>query len=324
MWANEFRQLVDKEILRFIPDLSYPPNLYRPIWYHLKSGGKRLRSTCAILIYKSFGEDIKKVVPFAAACEVLHHWLLIHDDIEDEDIYRRGHPTVWAKYGINTGINVGDFLSEKVYEMILSLQEKNVSDKVVFEVLKATVDSTLKTCKGQALDLYFKNIIPKEYDYLKMVRLKTGAYLSLPMIGGAIIAGADKNISQLIKLYGECIGQAYQIVDDILDFSQKSKNFGSDVKEGKRTLMVIHCVSKCKYHEKIKLIKILNKPRKKTFSQDIKYAKSLLEKYDSFNYSFDKAKFLVERGKDVIKEINNTRTKNYLNVIADYVINRNF
>ena len=323
-WSNEFRQLVDKEISKFISNAPYPPNLYEPIWYHLKSGGKRLRSTCAILICKSFGGDTKKVLPFAAACEILHHWLLIHDDIEDGDTFRRELPTVWFKYGVNTGINVGDFLSEKVYEIILSLREKNVSDRIVIDLLKLTTDTTLKTGEGQALDLYFRNKIPKESQYIKMIKLKTGAYLALPMIGGAIIAGTDKKTIQLIERYGEFIGPAYQIIDDILDYDKKSKNFGSDIKEGKRTLMIIHCISKCKYYEKIKLRKILNKQREKTSLQDIEYAMSLLKKYNSINYSFKKAKFLVEKGKKIIKKIKNTAAKNYLNEFADFIINRNF
>ncbi len=323
-WSKEYKHLVDKEILKFIPNIPYPPNLYAPIWYHLKSGGKRLRSTCAILIYKSLGGDIKKIMPFAAACEILHHWLLIHDDIEDEDVMRREKPTVWAKYGLNTGINVGDFLSEKVYEIVLSLREKNVSDKVVMNILELTIDTALKTGLGQALDMYFKNTIPTESEYLKMIKLKTGAYLALPMLGAAIIAGTDKETIQLIKQYGEYIGPAYQIIDDILDYNEMSKNFGSDIKEGKRTLIMIHCISKCKKNERLQLIKILNKKREKTTKSDIKYVITLLEKYKSIDYSFNKAKLLVEKGKRAIDEVKNIATKTYLNEIADFIINRNF
>lgn len=322
-WSGKFRKFVDKEILKFIPNVNYPPNLYPPIWHHLKSGGKRFRSTCAILIYKSFGGDIKKVVPFAAACEILHNWLLIHDDIEDGDMFRREVPTVWAKYGINTGINVGDFLSEKVYEMILSLREKNVDNKIVVDIIKLTADVTLKTIRGQALDMYFRDILPTESDYMNMVKLKTGAYLALPLIGGAIIAGADKKTIQLIKHYGEFIGPAYQIMDDIIDYDERSKNFGSDIKEGKKTLMIIHCASKCGNAEKIKLIKILNKQREKTTLLDIKYVESLLERHKSIDYSFNKANFLIEMGKEAIKEIRNPTAKGYLNDIADFIVNRN-
>ncbi len=323
-WSNEFRTLVDKEISKFIPNLPYPPNLYRPIWYHLKSGGKRLRSTCAILIFKSFGGDIKKIMPFAAACEVLHQWLLIHDDIEDGDTIRREQPTVWVKYGLNTGINIGDFLSEKVYEIILNLRERGISDKVVMEIFRLVIDTTLKTGEGQALDMHLRSIIPKEDEYMRMIRLKTGAYLALPMIGAAIIAGCDKKTIQLIKHYGEYVGPAFQIIDDILDYDKKSKNFGSDIKEGKRTLIIIHCLSNCKYSEKIKLIKILNKKREETSLQDINYAETLLEKYKSIDYSFNKARFLVNIGKDMIKKIKNPATRSYLNEIADFIINRNF
>lgn len=322
-WSEEFRQLVNKEILKFVPNLPYPPNLYMPIWYHLKTGGKRLRSTCAILIYKSFGGDIEKIMPFAAACEVLHNWLLIHDDIEDGDIIRREKHTVWFKYGSNTAINVGDFLSEKVYEMILNLRKKNVSDKIIIDILRLTVNTALKTGEGQALDMHFRNIIPKESEYMKMIKLKTGAYLVLPMIGASIIAGADIKTTHLIKQYGEYVGPAYQIIDDILDYNEKSKTFGSDVKEGKRTLMIIHCLSKCKNNEKIKLMKILNKPRDKTSLQEIKFAKTLLDNYNSIDYSFEKAKFLTEMGKEIVKRIKNPLTKDYLNDIANFIVNRN-
>ena len=118
--------LIDRELGRVLSGKI--PNLHDAISYHMGTGGKRLRPLLAILTYEALGGDktkgsaegVNRVLPFAAACELLHNWFLVHDDIEDGDTTRRDRPAAWVKYGLAHGINVGDYMAQKVFELIIN------------------------------------------------------------------------------------------------------------------------------------------------------------------------------------------------------------
>jgi geranylgeranyl pyrophosphate synthase len=107
---KEKGELIEKEIEKAIPRKGIR-NLNEAVWYHLDSGGKRIRPVLAILTCESLGGKTRRVLAFAAACELLHNWLILHDDIQDGDRIRRDQPAVWVKYGLGHGINIGDFMS---------------------------------------------------------------------------------------------------------------------------------------------------------------------------------------------------------------------
>src|SRR3989344_3999682 len=145
------------------------PNLHDAIQYHMETGGKRLRSILAITTYEALGGRDEKILPFAAACEVLHNWFLVHDDIEDADRVRRDKPAVWVKYGLAHGVNVGDYMAQKVLELILNSGKYGVDDEKIMELLDAMVRTSVKTSEGQAMDISMRDSMPAEGDYMKMV-----------------------------------------------------------------------------------------------------------------------------------------------------------
>lgn len=300
------------------------PNLQDAVYYHIGTGGKKVRPVLAIATCEALNGRVERVIPFAAACELLHQWLLIHDDIEDGDRVRRDQPAVWVKYGIAHGINIGDYMSQKVYELILRCKNLGVDNETVFRLVSATVTAATKTSEGQALEMNLRaNNKPTEREYMHMVTGKTAHYMTIPMVGGAIIAKAKSDVIEKVIEFGSYIGPAFQITDDVLDLTKgKGRGeIGRDIKEGKRSILVVHCLSKCMRKEKSLLLRILNKPVEKTTNSDVLTVKKLFEKYGSVEYSQNRARELASRAKTATRELP-PALRDILNEFADYLVER--
>jgi len=319
---NEKAHLIDKEIESVFPKKGLK-NLDDAVWYHLGTGGKRLRPILSIMTCEALGGETKKILPFAASCEILHNWLLVHDDIEDGDKIRRNQDAVWVKYGTAHGINVGDYMCQKVYELILKSKKYGVADSIIFKLLDAMVTTSVRTAEGQTMDINLRqNNNPTEKEYMDMVTGKTAYYLTVAIVGGAIVAGRDDLLNNIIE-FGKCAGPAFQIRDDVLDLTEgKGRNeIGRDIKEGKRSILVIHCLKRCDKNEREKLLKILNKDVKQTTDKDVLYAKKLFEKYGSIDYADKKSEELIIKAKKVSQKMP-PKLKEILDFFADYLIKR--
>ena len=316
-------KLIDEEIEKVFPKDSIP-NLYDAARYHMGTGGKRLRPVLAVMTCEALGGNAQKAVPFAAACEVFHNWMLVHDDIEDGDRVRRDKPAVWVKYGLEHGINVGDMMAHKVFGLILRSRLYGVDDRTILRLVNIVVDTAIKTAEGQTMDMNLrKNNAPTEKQYMDMVIGKTAHYLTVPIVGGAIIAGTDDKLIKKIIDFGSFAGPAFQITDDLLDLTEGKgrKELGRDIKEGKRSMLVVHCLQKCNSDEKKRLLDILNKSSDKTTDADVKYAKKLFEKYGSIVYAQNKANELIKNSKMIIKDMP-PKLRNLLDYFGDYMIAR--
>ena len=249
----------------------------------------------------------------------MHNWLLVHDDVEDGDRMRRGMPALWVKYGVAHGVNVGDMMAHKVFELILRSKIYGVDDATTLRLVDAMATTAIKTSEGQAMDINLRNsVAPIERDYMKMVQGKTGHYLTVSLVGGAIVAGADDKLVKRIIAYGNSIGPAFQIQDDLLDLTEgKGRGeIGRDIKEGKRSMLVVHALSKCTTPEGKKLISILSKP-----AADVKWAKSLFVKYKSVDYAKKRAEELIEQGKQSVRDVD-PKLREILYFFADYMVKR--
>ncbi len=310
---------IERELEKSIPRKGIA-NLNDAVWYHMDSGGKRIRPVLAILTCESLGGDARKAMPFAAACELLHSWLIEHDDLEDGDRVRRGKPAVWVKYGVAHGINIGDFMSEKVYELVL---RSDLDDRTKLDLIAEIVETCAKTAEGQAMDINLrKNTSPSEEEYMKTVELKTAWYLTLPMVGGAIVAGRRDLVGR-IKEFGLKIGPAFQIADDVLDLTKgKGRGeIGSDIREGKRSMMVVHCASRCSGPERARLFKTLDAPRGKTRRSDVEYARRLFEKHGSIDYAMEKARALAAESRLATSSLPEN-LRGVLDGFAEYLVER--
>jgi geranylgeranyl pyrophosphate synthase len=314
--------LIDKEIESAFPKKGLN-NLNDAVWYHLGTGGKRIRPLLAIMTCEALGGNTKQILPFAAACEILHNWLLVHDDIEDGDKVRRNQPSLWAKYGLAHGVNVGDYMTQKVYELILKSKKYGVDNETIFKLIDVMLTASIRTAEGQTMDINLRNNNnPTEKEYMNMVIGKTAYYLTVPMIGGAIIAKREDLLGKIIE-FGRCAGPAFQIRDDVLDLTEgKGRNeIGRDIKEGKRSIMVIHCLKKCDKKEKNKLLAVLNRPVDETTNKDVLFVKQLFEKYGSIDYANKKAEGLIKEATKIAGKMP-PKLKDVLVFFADYLVKR--
>ncbi len=321
---KDFKPLVDKKIKELIKSNSYP-NLYDGIGYAISSGGKRLRPALCLAVCKALEDDIEKALPFAACIEILHNATLVHDDIEDGDELRRGLSTVWKKYGIEHAINIGDSMIFKSYECLL--QSKLPSEKIL-ELADMFTDTVIKIIEGQNMELNFreKDFITVE-EYVEMASKKAGVLFGLALSGGALIADASRqNIEKLME-YGKKIGLAFQIRDDVLNLAGKQKDYGKeiygDIKEGKRTLITIHCLKNCNDAERKKLLEILKRGRENVGNRDVGLALTLIKKYDSIQFAKEYAENLIKESKKDIEKIDD-RLKNVLQEFADFMAKREY
>jgi geranylgeranyl diphosphate synthase type I len=161
-----------------------------------------------------------------------------------------------------------------------------------------------------------------------MVWRKSGTLITASLVGGAAIAGANEQVIKILKEYGRKIGTAFQIKDDILnlvgDQEKYGKEIGGDIKEGKRTLIMIHCLSNCNKNEKIKLLEILKKSREAVTIDDVNFAMDLVKKYGSIEFTLKHSNELIENAKQLLVKISNVKLRMTLEKFADFMVKREY
>ncbi len=233
---STYTELIEKEIEAIDLPVS-PDNLYAPLRYFMALGGKRLRPVLTLLGAELFGLEKEKVIKAATAIEVFHNFTLIHDDIMDEAPLRRGKATVHEKWNQNIGILSGDVLFVKAYQLICEQGSEHLAE--VMELFNRTA---IEVCEGQQMDMDFESRSDvTEEEYIEMIRLKTSVLLGCALEMGSILSGASLSDRKLIYDFGQHIGIAFQIKDDILDLYADPEKFGKqvggDVISNKKTLL---------------------------------------------------------------------------------------
>ena len=219
--------------------VNEPRNLYEPIDYILKLGGKRMRPILTLMAADIFSGEYEKAMPAALAVEVFHNFTLIHDDIMDGAPLRRGKATVHEKWDLNTGILSGDAM------LILAYQYFENYEPIVFHKLAKLFSKTaLEVCDGQQLDVDFetRNDVTIE-EYINMIRLKTSVLVAAALKMGAIVVETSEENADLIYDFGLNLGLAFQLQDDYLDTFGDPKTFGKqiggDIIENKKTFLYL-------------------------------------------------------------------------------------
>lgn len=230
-----------------------PYGLYEPIAYTLAGGGKRLRPTLAVLGAEVFGGDAEQVMPAALALEVFHNFTLLHDDVMDKAEVRRGRPTVHARWNENTAILSGDQMMIEAYRLLAQLPDDKLPT-----VLRMFNTMATGICEGQQYDMEFEtrdNVTIDEY--LNMIRLKTAVLLANALQTGAYLAGADREGQRALYCFGENLGLAFQLQDDYLDCYGDPVTFGKaiggDIREGKKTFMLLTAINMANEEQKKEL-----------------------------------------------------------------------
>lgn len=248
-------ELIDK-VNSNIEHLDYPiepSGLYDPIKYILAIGGKRIRPVLMLMAYNLWKEDVDDIMNQALGLETYHNFTLLHDDLMDKSDLRRGNPTVHKKWNDNTAILSGDTMLILAYKLFG--QNAAYADFVA---------ATLGVCEGQQRDMEFetRNDV-KEEEYMEMIRQKTSLLLGYALKIGATLAGADSADAQNMYDFGEKMGLAFQIQDDILDVYGDTKVFqkklGADIVDNKKTYLLINALNNAKPEQKAQLEAWINK-----------------------------------------------------------------
>jgi geranylgeranyl diphosphate synthase type II len=233
---DAYSELVEKEISQLgFPET--PKNLYDPLSYFMTLGGKRMRPILTLMGAELFGENKENALPAATAVEVFHNFTLIHDDIMDEAPLRRGKETVHKKWNQNIAILSGDVLFVKSFQLLA--KQQHVHLPLLLELFNRTA---IEVCEGQQMDMDFESRSDVSIaEYIEMIRLKTSVLLGCALEMGAIIANADEKDRKHLYDFGQHIGIAFQIQDDILDLYADPEKFGKqvggDVISNKKTLL---------------------------------------------------------------------------------------
>jgi len=252
--------LTSKEILKkvneFIDQLPYerkPQSLYDPIKYVLSIGGKRVRPVLMLLAYNLYKEDPERILMPACALETYHNYTLLHDDLMDNADVRRGVPTVHRKWDANTAILSGDSMLVLAYHRMLQCD----ADKQP-EVMSLFTETALEIGEGQQYDMEFENRDDvTEEEYIEMIRLKTSVLLACAMEIGGILAGASAEDADNLYKFGEQVGLAFQLQDDLLDVYGDPKVFGKavggDITCNKKTYMLINAFQRANSEQRAEL-----------------------------------------------------------------------
>jgi len=223
---------------------GYPAELYEPITYILSLGGKRMRPALLLMACDLFGGDVDAAVPPALAIEVFHNFTLMHDDIMDNAPLRRGQTTVHEKWNQNVGILSGDVMLIEGYKLMMQVEERLL--RPIMNIFNSTAVSV---CEGQQIDMEFEQRNNAGIDeYLEMIRLKTAVVLGSGLKIGALIGGADQQDAELLSVFGEQLGIAFQLQDDILDVYGNPEKFGKqvggDIISNKKTYLLIKALER--------------------------------------------------------------------------------
>lgn len=249
-----------KEILKkindFIDQLPYerkPQSLYDPVKYVLSIGGKRVRPVLMLLAYNMYKEDPERILMPACALETYHNYTLLHDDLMDNADVRRGVPTVHRKWDANTAILSGDSMLVLAYHRMLQCDADKQS-----EVMSLFTETALEIGEGQQYDMEFENRNDvTEAEYIEMIRLKTSVLLACALKIGAILAGASSEDADNLYKFGEQIGLAFQLQDDLLDVYGDPKVFGKavggDITCNKKTYMLINAFQRANDKQRAEL-----------------------------------------------------------------------
>ncbi|MGD2142429.1 MAG: polyprenyl synthetase family protein [Candidatus Bathyarchaeota archaeon] len=305
-----------------------PEVLYEASRHIFLAGGKRIRPYLTMKSCELVGGDPKDVLPFAAALEILHNFTLIHDDIMDNDTLRRGAPTVHSKWGIPIGIASGDLLFAKVYEAILTSEfnEEMPCDRVM-KCIRRVTEATIATCEGQVLDVSYPDAADvTEEDYILMVGGKTAALFKACAEVGAITGGARKRDVEKLGSFAWDAGISFQIVDDILGAMANEqtlgKPVGSDLREGKKTLITIHALENANPEEREAILKVLGDVD--ADSRDIGVASKVLVSIGAIEYAKKKAAEYSLRAKEALSKFPDSWARDDLLEMVDYFTYRRY
>jgi len=309
--VHEELQRVEQK-MREASQVEYEP-LAAVLDYLLKSGGKRLRPALALLSCKFHPADPEKTISLAASVEMLHTATLVHDDMIDNSLVRRGNPTLNATWNSGATVLAGDFLFAQAAG--LAAETKNVRVVSIFAQTLMTI------CSGELKQIFnSQGRVPTREDYYQRIYSKTASLFAASTEAGAVLSGAPEPEVQALREYGRTLGMAFQIVDDVLDFvgdeRELGKPVGSDLRQGIVTLPVLY------FHEMHPaddaLMKVLNDPGEEA----VRAVVAAIKESGAVESALDEARTLAQRSRESLQILPHNEYRQAMLDLADYVVER--
>ncbi len=324
-----------KGIRHFIPDKEPRKYLYDLVHDYPNRGGKGFRPGLCIAACKAYGGTLELALYSAVSLELLHNAFLIHDDVEDESLYRRNKPTMHAYNNKAIAVNVGDAMNVLGLYPLFKNREK-LGPKLSMQVFEEIQHMVIESVEGQALELGWRkdNVCElTDDDYMRMILKKTCWYTCMhPLRIGAIIGSHGKVKPETFDRLGYFMGTAFQIQDDILNLVGEEKKYGKeiggDIIEGKRTLMLIHLVQHCTAAELSAIKEFLSIPISGRSNERAEWILGLMHQYGSITHSKNTARYMagaaLKEFYSIFSRLRDSRDKSFLESIILYMINRDY
>tara|TARA_R110000787_G_scaffold69390_1_gene154496 strand:- start:1247 stop:2245 length:999 start_codon:yes stop_codon:yes gene_type:complete len=296
---------------------KHAPRIPEVTAHLVEAGGKRLRPMLTLAAARMCGYDGLYHVHLAATVEFIHTATLLHDDVVDESAQRRGRTTANLLWDNKSSVLVGDYLFSRSFQLM--------TETGSLDVLRILSNASATIAEGEVLQLTAaQNLATDEDVYLQVVRGKTAALFSAATEVGGVIAGASEDHVKALFEYGDALGVAFQIVDDLLDYQGQSsatgKNVGDDFRERKLTLPVIKAVAKADAEERAFWTRTIEKGRQE--DGDLDHALSLLHKHGALIETQDEALAWAGKAKAALGTLPDHEVKVMLSDLADYVVSR--
>jgi octaprenyl-diphosphate synthase len=288
--------------------------------YHIKTGGKRLRALLTLGAAKLCGYTKgSRDVNLAACVELIHSATLMHDDVIDEGVVRRGKETLNKVWNNHSSVLVGDYLLSRCFEMMV--EDGNI------EVLKLLSSTSSKIAQGEVLQLQHKGEVDMlEETYLKIISAKTAELFAAATKVGAILSNSNKKEKDALEFYGRNLGLTFQIADDTLDYNAELKLFGKkigqDFFEGKITLPIILLYQKLEIEEKNNLINMFSKDTRD--KDDLDKTIASINKHKIINECYQKAQHYINLASNSLSVFEDTKEKEILKNLTTFSLSRSF
>jgi geranylgeranyl diphosphate synthase type II len=307
-YLSECRELVLDEIREIIPNNRYRSVLYDLMLEYPLRLGKAFRPALCIATCRALGGRVQDVLRTAAVIELYHNAFLVHDDVEDGSLKRRGYPTLHRDYGVPIAVNIGDGMNALCLQPLLDNMRLLGMGKAL-RILQVIARMARESVEGQAIELDWVRRGRwelRDRDYCLMTYKKTCWYTFIaPMQIGGIISGASPQQLALLRKYAIYVGVAFQIQDDVLnlvaDEGRYGKEIGGDLWEGKHTLMLLHMMRSARADERATARRILEQPRPDKTEGDIRYLFELIQSDGSIDHARGLAQRLARKAEHVFQ-----------------------
>ena len=285
--------------------------------YLYAAGGKRLRPALLLLCSRVLGGQGASAIRMGAVVEILHAATLVHDDVIDQAETRRGRPSTNVQWGNHTCVLAGDWLYMQAFQ--IALRERN------FHILDLLISLTQLMVEGELIQLErIGKIAITEADCMELVDRKTAGLFSVCAKLGAIVANADTATEERLGDFAWNLGMAFQLVDDLLDFTAREqtlgKPVGGDLKEGKVTLPLVYALERCSAEDRAKIETVLRERSYDTVSFSEVY--SIVERGGGFERVRERANHFTERSRQIINEFPESPYQRALYAVTELVIDR--